>query len=154
MHGRCPYSDVVSYGNPLVAIFNLLLEKVRSASAITFSPCFVSSVGYLLIFVVLDKDFRKGCEGFIRDLAVKMSVVHLVQVNNSIYLVLVHIDRAFTSVPSTDDEKDVMESSVEVCVHFPSVSQHERSIFCALVIDFMQTMSFEEEAFFILGDLM
>lgn len=123
-----------------MALFNLLLEKVRSASAITFSPRFVSSVGYLLIFVVLDKgeslfscslwihnlfsptstvmhmvcfsttslhagcyhdvsvdkkghhfrvqvDFLKGCEGFIRDLAVKMSVVQLVQVNNSIYLV-------------------------------------------------------------------
>ena len=56
-------------------------------------------------------------------------------------LALVHIDRAFTYVPSTDDEKDVMESSVEVCVHFPSVP-HERSIFRALVIDFMQTMRY------------
>lgn len=77
---ECPYSDVVSYGNPLVALFNLLLEKVRSASAITFSPRFVSSVGYLLIFVVLDKgESLFSCSLWIHNLFSPTStVMHMV----------------------------------------------------------------------------
>ncbi|KAL0854607.1 hypothetical protein Bca101_059759 [Brassica carinata] len=168
----------------------------------TSSPRLVSSVGYLLISVVLDKvgcnrDFLgdkkrhhfkvhlelfKGCVVFIRDLFIRRGVVQLLQVNNSLCLAIrvqclltrhgnrmlfvisgrrlsssvwrlwstlvsVPVSKAFTSVPASADQNNVVESSIVVGFHFPALAQYERRMitYDGLGACIINNQSYEEE---------